>query len=677
MLSYIGSTTINGFPGLEKQEKPYFPNRRVPKIKSYEPFPEGTKQILDKSGPEALANWVKQQDKVLLTDTTFRDSHQSLLATRVRTKDLLDITEPTSRLVPNLFSLEMWGGATFDVTMRFLNEDPWERLIKLREKSPNILFQMLLRASNAVGYTNYPDNLIREFVSESADAGIDVFRIFDSLNWVEGMKLAIESVRDSNKIAEASICYSGDILDPTRKKYDLEYYKNLAKELQHLGAHILGIKDMAGLLKPQAAYELISCLKETIDIPIHLHTHDTSGNGILMYSNAIKAGVDIVDVAVSSMAGLTSQPSANSLYYALEHSERQPDLDINGLNKLSQYWEDTRKYYAGFESGMSAPHPEIYEHEMPGGQYSNLQQQAKAVGLEERWEEIKCMYRRVNDLFGDIVKVTPSSKVVGDMALYMVQNNLTEATVHEKGESLDFPDSVVEFFQGYLGQPYQGFPKELQQIILKGREAMTTRPGERLDPVNFQEIKKNLSHQFNRQVTDHEVLSYALYPKVFLDYTELRDQFGDLSTLDTPTFFSGMRIGEEINVKIEQGKTLFVKLVSIGEPQTDGTRSVYYELNGKPREVTVKDFNIETSNTIKAKADKTKPEHIGASMPGTVIKVLVEKDTKVKKGDHLAITEAMKMETTVQAPFNGTVKAVHVTNGESIATGDLLLEIGE
>jgi pyruvate carboxylase len=677
MLSYIGSTTINGFPGLKKQEKPLFPKRRVPKIKSYEAFPEGTKQILDKSGPEALANWVKQQNKVLLTDTTFRDSHQSLLATRVRTKDLLDIIEPTSRLVPNLFSLEMWGGATFDVTMRFLNEDPWERLIKLREKSPNILFQMLLRASNAVGYTNYPDNLIKEFVSKSADAGIDVFRIFDSLNWVEGMKLAIESVRDSNKVAEASICYTGDILDPSRRKYDLDYYKNLAKELQHLGAHILGIKDMAGLLKPQAAYELIASLKENIDIPIHLHTHDTSGNGMLIYYNAINAGVDIVDVAVSSMAGLTSQPSANSLYYALEHSERQPDLDINELNKLSQYWEDTRKYYTGFESGMNAPHPEVYEHEMPGGQYSNLQQQAKAVGLEDRWEEIKSMYRRVNDLFGDIVKVTPSSKVVGDMALYMVQNDLTEATVHEKGNTLDFPDSVVEFFQGYLGQPYQGFPKELQSIILKGREAITTRPGERLDPVNFQEIKKKLSQQFNRQVTDHEVLSYALYSKVFLDYTKLREQFGDLSTLDTPTFFYGMRAGEEINVKIEQGKTLFVKLVSIGEPQKDGTRSVYYELNGKPREVTVQDLNIETSNTLKAKADKTNAEHIGATMPGTVIKVLVEQGTKVKKGDHLAITEAMKMETTVQAPFNGTVKAVHVANGESIATGDLLLEIGE
>ncbi len=675
MLTFIGETIINGYPGLEQEKKPIFEKPEIPKIKHSEPFPNGTKQILDEKGPEGLAEWVKNQKEVLLTDTTFRDAHQSLLATRFRTHDLKKIAEPTSRLLPNLFSSEMWGGATFDVSMRFLHEDPWERLIELREKMPNMLFQMLLRASNAVGYKNYPDNVIKEFVEKSAAAGIDVFRIFDSLNWVEGMKLAINEVREQDKIAEASMCYTGDILDPKRDKYDLNYYKNLAKQLQDSGAHILGIKDMAGLLKPEAAYQLISELKETIDIPIHLHTHDTSGNGILSYARAVEAGVDIVDVAASSMAGLTSQPSANSLYYALKGTDRQPDIDIKALEQLSEYWDYTRKYYQGFESGMNAPHTEVYEHEMPGGQYSNLQQQAKAVGLKGRWNEVKKMYRRVNDMFGDVVKVTPSSKVVGDMALYMVQNDLTEDDIYEKGENLDFPDSVVEFFQGFLGQPYQGFPKELQQIILKGREAITHRPGERLEPVNFQEVKEDLYHKLDRQVTSHDMISYALYPKVFMDFERFRQQFGDVSVLDTPTFFYGLRLGEEIEVEIEQGKTLIVKLISISKPQDNGNRIVYFELNGQPREVVIKDQNVKTADTDRPKVDKTNPNQIGASMPGTVVKKLVEKGEKVKKGDHLMITEAMKMETTVQAPFDGEVKNVHVSDGDTIESGDLLIEL--
>jgi len=675
MLRYIGTTTVNGFPGLEKKKKPTFPEPRIPKIQQSAEMPSGTKQILDSQGPEGLIKWIKEQKNVLLTDTTFRDAHQSLLATRVRTIDLLKIAEPTARLLPNLFSLEMWGGATFDVAMRFLNEDPWERLIKLRKKIPNLLFQMLLRASNAVGYKNYPDNLIREFVKHSAEAGIDVFRIFDSLNWIKGMTLAIDSVREAGKIAEASICYTGDILDPTRTKYDLNYYKNMAKELEKAGAHILGIKDMAGLLKPQAAYVLISELKETVDIPIHLHTHDTSGNGIFTYAKAIEAGVDIVDVAVSSMAGNTSQPSANSLYYALKGMDRAPDVDIEAYNQLSNYWEDVRKFYEGFESGMNAPHPEVYEHEMPGGQYSNLQQQAKAVGLGDRWDEVKKMYRRVNDMFGDVVKVTPSSKVVGDMALFMVQNNLSEDDIYEKGESLDFPDSVVEFFQGYLGQPYQGFPKQLQKIILKGKQAITVRPGELLEPINFHELRETLVGKLNRQVTMHDLLSYALYPKVFMDYQKLAEEYGDLSVLDTPTFFYGMRLGEEIKVEIEQGKTLIVKLVSIGQPQVDGTRIVYFELNGQPREVVVKDLSVKTAIASRPKADRDNPNQIGATMPGTVVQVLVKKGEQVKKGDHLMVTEAMKMETTVQAPFDGTIVDIYVNSGDAIQTGDLLIEM--
>lgn len=675
MLTYIGNVTVNGFPGIGKKKKPVFDEPPIPHVNLSEPIPEGTKQILEKEGVDGLVKWVKEQKQVLLTDTTFRDAHQSLLATRVRTNDIKKIAEPTARLLPNLFSLEMWGGATFDVAYRFLKEDPWERLQIVRKHVPNLLLQMLLRASNAVGYKNYPDNVIKEFVERSAEAGIDVFRIFDSLNWVKGMTLAIDAVRKTGKIAEAAICYTGDILDPTRRKYDLNYYKQMAKELEASGAQILGIKDMAGLLKPQAAYELISVLKETVDLPIHLHTHDTSGNGIYTYAKAIEAGVDIIDTALSSMAGLTSQPSANSLYYALEGSERRPNVNIQSLEKLSQYWEEVRKYYQDFESGMKAPHSEVYVHEMPGGQYSNLQQQAKAVGLGDRWEEVKEMYSRVNQMFGDIVKVTPSSKVVGDMALFMVQNNLTEEDVYERGESLDFPDSVIEFFAGYLGQPYGGFPKELQRVILKGREPITVRPGELLEPVNFQALKEELEQLLHREPTPYETIAYALYPKVFTEYLKTYEQYGNISVLDTPTFFYGMRLGEEIEVEIEKGKTLIVKLVSIGQPQPDGTRIVYFELNGQPREVVIKDESIKSTVQQRVKADPQNPEHIGASMPGTVIKVLVEKGEKVNKGDHLMITESMKMETTVQAPFAGVIKDIYVKSGEAIQTGDLLIEI--
>ncbi|MFD3448008.1 pyruvate carboxylase [Microbacteriaceae bacterium 4G12] len=675
MLSYIGTVTVNGFPGIGKQEKPIFAEPRIPKLKYDEVIPSGTKQILDERGADGLVQWVKEQKQVLLTDTTFRDAHQSLLATRIRTQDLQHIAEPTARMLPNLFSMEMWGGATYDVAYRFLKEDPWERLLQLREQMPNVLFQMLLRASNAVGYKNYPDNVIKKFVESSAQAGIDVFRIFDSLNWVEGMRVAIDAVRESGKLAEATICYTGDIHDPSRSKYDLQYYKNLAKELEAAGASILGIKDMAGLLKPNAAYDLVSTLKDAVSIPIHLHTHDTSGNGIFTYTKAIEAGVDIVDVAVSSMAGLTSQPSANTLYYALEGNKRQPDVDVHALEQLSHYWEDVRKYYAPFESGMNAPHTEVYMHEMPGGQYSNLQQQAKAVGLGDRFDEVKVMYRRVNDMFGDIVKVTPSSKVVGDMALFMVQNNLTEDDIYDRGETLDFPDSVVELFEGYLGQPYGGFPKELQRIILKGKEPITVRPGEMLEPVDFTGLQETLFHKLKRQVTMFDVLSYALYPKVFMDYHNIYNQYGKVSVLDTPTFFYGMRFGEEIKVEIEQGKTLIVKLVSISAPQPDGTRVIYFELNGQPREVVIKDESIKSTVAQRLKGDRDNPNHIIATMPGTVIKVVVKPGDTVKKGDTIAITEAMKMETTVQAPFTGTVKEVYVKDGDAIQTGDLLVEL--
>ena len=675
VLNYIGNVSVNGFPGIEKKKRPVFDQPRIPKVPFDLEPKSGTKQILDSQGADGLVQWLKDRNEVLLTDTTFRDAHQSLLATRIRTNDFKQIAEPTSKLLPELFSMEMWGGATFDVAYRFLKEDPWDRLVTLRKQIPNVMFQMLLRASNAVGYKNYPDNVIREFVEKSANAGIDVFRIFDSLNWVKSMEVAIDAVRQSGKIAEAAVCYTGDILDPTRSKYDINYYKNIARELQEQGAHILAIKDMAGLLKPEAAYRLISELKETVDIPIHLHTHDTSGNGIYTYAKAIEAGVDIVDVAVGSMSGLTSQPSASTLFYALEGSDRQPNIQVDSLEKLSHYWEDVRKYYQDFESGMKSPHSEIYQHEMPGGQYSNLQQQAKAVGLGDDWEEVKTMYSRVNQMFGDIVKVTPSSKVVGDMALFMVQNDLTEESVLTKGQSIDFPDSVIELFSGYLGQPYGGFPKELQQVILKGKEPITVRPGELLEPVDFGALKGELRQELGREATDFEVLAYALYPKVFLEYRKAVGQYGDLSVLDTPTYLYGMRLGEEIEIEIETGKTLIIKLLTVSQPLADGTRVVYFELNGQSREVVIKDENIKSTVVSKVKADPKNPNHISATMPGTVIKVVVEKGEKVEKGDHLLITEAMKMETTVQAPFTGIVKDIYVRDGEAIQNGDLLIEL--
>ncbi|WP_153720546.1 pyruvate carboxylase [Sporosarcina cascadiensis] len=675
MLSYLGNVTINGFPGIDDPTRPVLHPVRIPAVDPKTALPKGTKQILDEQGADGLVEWVRRQEDVLLTDTTFRDAHQSLLATRMRTKELTQIATESAHLLPDLFSFEMWGGATFDVAYRFLKESPWDRLERLREQIPNVLFQMLFRGANAVGYTNYPDNVIREFIKESAASGIDVFRIFDSLNWIKGMEVAIDETRASGKIAEAAICYTGDILDDSRAKYTVNYYKEMAKELEAVGAHILAIKDMAGLLKPEAAYRLISELKDSTELPIHLHSHDTSGNGIFMYARAIEAGVDIVDTAIGSMAGMTSQPSANSLAYAMQDSKRQVRAETESLEKLSHYWEDVRKYYKPFESGMNSPHSEIYVHEMPGGQYSNLQQQAKAVGLGERWEEVKEMYTRVNFLFGDIVKVTPSSKVVGDMALFMVQNELNEHSVISRGHSIDFPESVIEFFEGSIGQPYGGFPKELQDVILKGRKAITVRPGELLEPVNFEKVMEELTAKMEKPATMHDALAHVLYPKVFEEYIETKKQFGDVSVISTPQFLYGLRLGEEIEVEIEVGKTLIVKLVSIGEPQPNGTRVLYFELNGQSREVVIQDMHIETKDVKKQKADPSNESHIAATMPGTVLQVAVSLGAKVKRGEHLLITEAMKMETTIQAPFDGVVKEIYVGPGDSISTGDLLIEV--
>ncbi|BFL68132.1 pyruvate carboxylase [Staphylococcus capitis] len=676
-LEYIGNVTINGFPNVEQRPKPDYESTSIPRV-SQERVNQlsGTKQILDEQGPKGLADWVRAQEDVLITDTTFRDAHQSLLATRVRTKDMMNIASKTAEVFKDSFSLEMWGGATFDVAYNFLKENPWERLERLRKAIPNVLFQMLLRASNAVGYKNYPDNVIKKFVHESANAGVDVFRIFDSLNWVDQMKIANEAVQEAGKISEGAICYTGDILNVERSNiYTLDYYVKMAKELESEGFHILAIKDMAGLLKPKAANELIGELRAAVNLPIHLHTHDTSGNGLLTYKQAIDAGVDIIDTAVASMSGLTSQPSTNSLYYALNGSPRNLRTNIEGLEELSHYWATVRPYYADFESDIKSPNTEIYQHEMPGGQYSNLSQQAKSLGLGERFDEVKDMYRRVNFLFGDIVKVTPSSKVVGDMALYMVQNDLDESSVLSDGYKLDFPESVVSFFKGEIGQPVNGFNQKLQEVILKGQQPLTERPGEYLEPVNFDEIREELADKQQGEVTEQDVISYVLYPKVYNQYIQTKEQYGDLSLLDTPTFLFGMRNGETVEIEIDTGKRLIIKLETISEPDENGNRTIYYAMNGQSRRIYIKDENVKTNANVKPKADKTNPSHIGAQMPGSVTEVKVATGDEVKANQPLLITEAMKMETTIQAPFDGVIKQVTVVSGDAIATGDLLIEI--
>ena len=675
-MQYIGNITVNGFPGIQKGHKKFYDKPRIPTdIVVPEQKIITAKNILDEKGPTAVSEWIKDQNRVLLTDTTFRDAHQSLLATRIRTNEMQAIAAETQAAIPQLFSSEMWGGATFDVAYRFLSEDPWKRLKKLRSQMPDTLLQMLFRGSNAVGYQNYPDNGLEEFIRLAAKNGIDVFRIFDSLNWTKQMEKSIQYVRDNDKIAEAAICYTGDINDPTQTKYTIQYYKEMAKELESLGAHIIAIKDMAGLLKPQAAYRLISELKDTVNLPIHLHTHDTSGNGIYTYSEAIKAGVDIVDVAMSAMSGTTSQPSISSLYYALEGSEHAPEINIHNVHKINRYWEDIRDYYEEFEAGIQTTSTEVYNHQMPGGQYTNLQQQANAVGLNDEWDKVKEMYADVNKMFGDIVKVTPSSKVVGDMALFMVQNKLNEEDIYAKGDTIDFPESVISFFKGDLGQPTGGFPDRLQEIILKGKKAITERPGSLREPIDFVALKAELEEKIQRTASDEDVISYLMYPQIFLDYVAVYDKFGDVTKLDTPTFFHGMRMGEQIEVQIEKGKTLIIKLNSIGEPDSDGMRILYFDLNGQGREIEVKDMSITSTKAIRKKAEPTNKEHVGATMPGSVLEVLVKRGDRVSQGDPVVITEAMKMETMIRSTISGVVDQIYVIDGDQIEAGDLLIEI--
>ena len=675
LLKYIGDTTINGYADAGHQDKPAFEALELP-TPVEGAYPDGTKQKFDAMGPEKFSQWIKEQQKVFFTDTTMRDAHQSLFATRVRSIDMLRVLETASKKLPNLFSYECWGGATFDVAYRFLYEDPWVRLRQMRKKAPNILLQMLVRGANAVGYTSYPDNVVKNFIDLSAKNGIDVFRVFDSLNSLDNMYGTIQAVRENNKLAEVALCYTGDILDPSRDKYDLKYYVNMAKELQNAGANIIAIKDMAGLLKPEAAYRLVSALKDAVDLPIHLHTHDGSGNAICTYNCAIDAGVDIVDVAYSAFAGGTSQPSMSTLYYALSGKDRQPDLDVDAMEELSRYWATVRPYYKGVDKADAYPNTEVYQHEMPGGQFSNLRQQAKAVGLGDRWNEIKKMYHTVSMMFGDIIKVTPSSKVVGDMALFMVQNNLTEQDVYDKGDVLDFPQSVVEFFEGRIGIPYQGFPEKLQKIVLKGKKPLTERPGKSLAPVDFEAIRQKLTDAGYKH-EDEDINAYCQYPKVFKDFNETVKKYGDVSVLDTPTFFFGMKKNEEVHVEIEEGKDLIITLINISDPDDSGVRTITFMFNGAEREIQVQDKSVDMKTVTRRKADPDKAGDIGATLSGSVVKVLVTKGQKVKKGEPLVVTEAMKMETTITSPIDGTVGEIYATKGQAIISGDCLLEVLE
>lgn len=675
LLKYIGDTTINGYADAGHQDKPAFEALELP-TPVEGAYPDGTKQKFDAMGPEKFSQWIKEQQKVFFTDTTMRDAHQSLFATRVRSIDMLRVLETASKKLPNLFSYECWGGATFDVAYRFLYEDPWVRLRQMRKKAPNILLQMLVRGANAVGYTSYPDNVVKNFIDLSAKNGIDVFRVFDSLNSLDNMYGTIQAVRENNKLAEVALCYTGDILDPSRDKYDLKYYVNMAKELQNAGANIIAIKDMAGLLKPEAAYRLVSALKDAVDLPIHLHTHDGSGNAICTYNRAIDAGVDIVDVAYSAFAGGTSQPSMSTLYYALSGKDRQPDLDVDAMEELSRYWATVRPYYKGVDKADAYPNTEVYQHEMPGGQFSNLRQQAKAVGLGDRWNEIKKMYHTVSMMFGDIIKVTPSSKVVGDMALFMVQNNLTEQDVYDKGDVLDFPQSVVEFFEGRIGIPYQGFPEKLQKIVLKGKKPLTERPGKSLAPVDFEAIRQKLTDAGYKH-EDEDINAYCQYPKVFKDFNETVKKYGDVSVLDTPTFFFGMKKNEEVHVEIEEGKDLIITLINISDPDDSGVRTITFMFNGAEREIQVQDKSVDMKTVTRRKADPDKAGDIGATLSGSVVKVLVTKGQKVKKGEPLVVTEAMKMETTITSPIDGTVGEIYATKGQAIISGDCLMEVLE
>lgn len=674
ILTYLANVMVNGHPDVKVVDKTkVFRVPRIPQVPTGATHQPGTKNKLSELGPEKFAAWLKNEKPVYFTDTTMRDAHQSLLATRVRTTDMMKVARNFAIMHPQTFSMEVWGGATFDVALRFLHECPWKRLQLIREAVPNILLQMLIRGSNAIGYAAYPDNLVVKFIEKSWDNGVDVFRIFDSLNWNKSMKVSINAVREyTGGIAEACICYTGDLQDKSKTKYNLNYYLDLAGELEQMGAHMLGIKDMAGLLKPYAAVELIDALKKTVKIPIHLHTHDTSSIQPATYLKAIEAGVDVVDVALGSLSGLTSQPNFNSMVESLKGHERYMPYDIDSLNAFSNYWEVVREHYYPFESGLLAGNAEVYKHEIPGGQYSNLRPQAASLGLEDKMEEIKKAYEDVNEMFGDIVKVTPSSKVVGDMALYMVSNNFTKEDIFTKGDAISFPESVKSFFKGDLGQPPGGFPKELQKIILKDEEAYTDLPNAHISPVDFDKEFAAFKQKFDDRQTFLDFLSYKFYPKVFEEYFNHEKKYGDVTAIPTTAFFYGMKSNEEILVNIGQGKTIIIRLLYVGEPDESGNRVVYFRLNGQTRSVEVVDkkAGVKKVAHIKATADT----HIGTPLQGMLSKVFVKPGDQVKKNTPLFTIEAMKMETTITAPKDFRIEKVVLAEGNLVEADDLVLE---
>jgi pyruvate carboxylase len=676
LLAYLGQVAVNGFPAIPKDFKPIRQDAPpVPVVPRTTPPESPAYKVFREQGAEGLAKWTLDQKAVLLTDTTLRDAHQSLIATRMRGYDMFRVAHSTAHIASDFYSQEMWGGATFDTAMRFLHEDPWERLRTMRKAMPGQLLQMLLRSGNAVGYTNYPDNVVNRFIDAAARNGIDIFRIFDSLNWIVALRPCIEAVRKTGKVAEGAICYTGDITDNKRVKYTLDYYVKLAREIQDAGAHILAIKDMAGLLKPEAARILVTELKNTLQIPIHLHTHDTSGNQVATLLEAARAGVDVVDGALSSMSGMTSQPSLNAVVTALQGTARDTGLDPLELQKLADYWELAREPYAPFECGLKAGTADVYLHEMPGGQYSNLRAQAFSLGLGPRWEEIKRMYRVVNDMCGDIIKVTPSSKAVGDMALFMVQNNLTSEDVLSGGRDLAYPESFVQMIKGLMGQPPGGWPPALMSAVLGDEEALTCRPGELLEDFDFDAAAKMLKTRHGRDFSEEELLSYALYPKVFEEYVGFNRVFGDVSVLDTSTFFYGLEPGKETAFTIEEGKTLIVKLLAVGELQADGTRVIFYELNGRRRNGFVHDQSSGVKTKQRDKIDAANPGHVGAPMAGKVVELVVKEGEEVQEGQKLMVTEAMKMLNVIKAPSAGVVKKIHVAKGDDLAAGDLSFEI--
>ncbi|MBM7068445.1 pyruvate carboxylase [Actibacterium sp. 188UL27-1] len=677
ILTYIADITVNGHPEVEGRPKPADDLRLpvAPKPSIIEPL-QGLRQMMLDKGPQAVADWMADQKQLLITDTTMRDGHQSLLATRMRSLDMINVAPAYAANMPGLFSIECWGGATFDVAYRFLQECPWQRLRDLRAAMPNHLTQMLLRASNGVGYTNYPDNVVQSFVQRSADTGIDVFRVFDPLNWVENMRVAIDAVLKTDRILEASICYTGDILSPERSKYDLKYYVEMGKELKAAGTHVLGLKDMAGLLKPASATLLVKALKEEVGLPVHFHTHDTAGIACGTIIAAAQAGVDAVDCAMDALSGNTSQATLGTVVEALAHTDRDTKLNIAAIREISNYWEAVRAHYVAFETGLQAPASEVYLHEMPGGQFTNLKAQARSMGLEERWHEVAQTYADVNAMFGDIVKVTPTSKVVGDMALTMVSQGLTRADVEDPGRDVAFPESVVDMMRGAIGRPPGGWPKKIQAKILKGEKPLTERPGKALPPVDLEKTKAELQAQFPEEHIDDEDLNgYLMYPKVFTDYQTRHADYGPVRTLPTRTFFYGMAPGEEITAEIDPGKTLEIRCQALGETNAEGQAKVFFELNGQPRTVRVPNRRVVSTSAARPKADATAPGHIGAPMPGAIATVAVQAGQKVSVGDVLLTIEAMKMETGLSAERDATIKAIHVKPGDQIDAKDLLIEL--